>query len=100
MTAERSYDGDERRTPCNSPHELRCQFADSSAERAVEKTFAIFGVNIHEPKEVAAFQDSLRFNERLKKMADKGVIALWVAFVSFLGISLYIGIKYKITGKI
>lgn len=70
-------------TKCNQDDRnvQTCSFASQAANEAVEKTFAILGVNVHEPKEVEEFRKSLRFGDSMRKAADKGVLALVVVLV-------------------
>jgi len=88
-------------TDCNFPEYDRrgsCRHADDAAEKAVKKTFAILGVNIDEPKEVAEFQQSLRFSDKLRKTADKGVVAFVVTLMGLMGTALWLGLKIKFGG--
>lgn len=85
------YKGPERRK--------QCEQADMAAEKAVKNVFSILGVNIDEPKEVREFQDSLRFGDRLRKTADKGIIAFIVSLAGLLGAALFVGLKSKFTGN-
>lgn len=94
MTAEK----ERRAGTCDAPPEVGCGFANSAAERAVEKTFAILGVDIHSPKEVSNFQDSLRFSDRLKKYADRGFLVLAGALALAIGGAIFVGIKTKFIG--
>lgn len=49
--------------------------SEEASDMAVRKVFAILGVDIEEPEQVASFQDDLRFGRRLRKAADKGFLA-------------------------
>ena len=71
---DENYYGPERRS--------RCDHADDAAEKAVRKTFAILGVDIDSPKEVKAFQENLRFGERLRNIADKSIFGIVSAIVT------------------
>lgn len=75
-----------------------CPHALVAADLAVEKTFAIFGVDVNDPKQVKEFQASLWFSDRLRKISDKSVTAVVVATVVFLLSALGLGIKQKIMG--
>jgi len=88
---DEEYCGPERRT--------RCEHAEDAAEKAVRKTFAILGVDIDSPREVSEFQQSLRFGDKLRKTADKGIIAFVVSVAGIMGTAVYIGVKTKITGS-
>jgi len=74
------YTGRERRK-CPYPS---CTAGEVSAEHAVRRVFAILGVNIDEPKEVAAFQDTVKFAGRLNKILDRSVLAFFVALATCL----------------
>jgi hypothetical protein len=78
-----------------SPHRKHCEFADASAEAAVRKTFAILGVDIDSPKQVQDFQDSLRFGERLRKVADHGIFAMAAPIAVAAIAALWVGIASK-----
>lgn len=75
-----------------------CKFAEQSAEKAVRKTFAILGVNLDEPREVKAFQQSLNFGDTLRRIADKSMLAFIVALVISLAGAFIYGVKVKLTG--
>jgi len=75
-----------------------CPHALAAADMAVEKTFAIFGVNIHDPKQVKEFQASLWFSDRLRRIADKSMSAVIIATVLFLLGAVGLGLKQKILG--
>lgn len=92
MTEER-----ERRIgTCDAPYDKKCGFADAAAERAVEKTFAILGVDVNKPEQVREFQESLRFGDRLRRAADRGVLAFVTSLVVALLAALWIGVKSKL----
>jgi hypothetical protein len=91
--------GNEIVDPCGgSPHSRNCEFANAAAEKAVRKTFAILGVDIEEPKQVAEFQESLRFSDKLRKAADHGVLVLVAALVAALLAATWLGVKAKLVG--
>lgn len=83
---------------CDTPGDGHCKHADKAAQEAVRKTFAILGVNIDEPREVKAFQQSLNFGDTLRKIADKSMVAFAVVLVASLAGAFLYGIKVKITG--
>ena len=60
----------------------KCPHADESADRAVEKTFAMMGVNIHDPESVSGFQQDLRFNRTVRRISDKINITIIVVIVA------------------
>ncbi len=90
LCSDDEYKGPERRT--------RCEHADDAAEKAVKKTFAILGVDIDQPKEVREFQESLRFGDRLRKAADKGLLAFVAGFAALFVAALWAGFKIKVAG--
>jgi hypothetical protein len=87
---EEEYRGSERRT--------RCEHADEAAEKAVQKTFAILGVDVDNPRQVEEFRMGLRFGEQLRKAADKGIIAFVTLVIGALMATLWVGFKHKIGG--
>lgn len=72
-----------------------CQEA---ADRAVKKVFAMLGVNVDDPKSVAEFQEDLRFGSKMRRMADKGLMAFVVVAFSAIAAALWSGIVSKIGG--
>lgn len=63
--------------------------AERAADKAVQKVFAILGVDINKPESVEEFREDLRFGKKLRKLADHGVFVLvallftgiaWAAF--------------------
>lgn len=66
--------------------------ADRAAEMAVEKTFAILGVDVNRPESVEEFRKDLRFGGRMRKYADHGtlvfigVVAVAIAYAMYEGI--------------
>lgn len=76
-----------------------CEHADDAAEKAVKKTFAILGVDIESPKEVAEFQQSLRFSDKLRKTADKGIFAFIITVAGLMGTALWLGLRIKFGGE-
>ena len=71
MTEER------RVNSCDSP--TGCQFATQIAREASEmsskKVFAILGVDLAKPESVEEFREDLRFGGKLRRIAERGVIA-------------------------
>lgn len=88
------YYGPERRLPSD-----KCQYSEESAKKAVRDVFAILGVDVNRPEQIREFQDSLRFGDRLRKTADKGMIAFLVSVMSLLGTALFLGLKIKFMGE-
>ena len=74
-----------------------CPHASKAAEIAVKKVFAILGVDITVPKEVADFQQNLRFGANMRRAADKGVLAIVGAFAVAVGAALWVGIVSALT---
>lgn len=91
--------GSQTLEPCGgSPHARNCEFANAAAEKAVKKTFAILGVDIERPEQVSDFQESLRFGDKLRKAADRGIVVFIAAMVTALLAALWVGIKAKVAG--
>jgi hypothetical protein len=85
--------------PCeSSPQTRHCELATAAAEKAVKKTFAILGVDIERPEQVSDFQESLRFGDKLRKAADRGIVVFIAAMVTALLAALWVGIKSKVAG--
>ncbi len=80
-------------SPTGVERRTRCTFADVAAESAVQKTFAILGVDVSRPEQVKEFQESLRFGDMLQKAAKKGVFATVTTVVGALMIATWYGIK-------
>lgn len=76
-----------------------CPNAQAAADHAVEKVFAILGVDINDPQQVKEFQESLRFGERMRKIVDKSVTAFILAFVA-MGVGAFAyGVKARLLGE-
>ena len=82
------YEGEDRRESCT--------FADDAAEKAVQKTFAILGVDINDPKQVNEFQKSLNFGDSMRKFFDKGFLATAVVMAGLFAAIVYAGIKARL----
>lgn len=89
-------DQSRRESTCDAVSPRACTFADAAAEQAVKKTFAILGVNVDAPEQVREFQESLWFGQKMRKIADQGQVALWVAFVLAIAGVIWLGIEAKI----
>jgi transcriptional regulator of NAD metabolism len=87
-----------RMSTCDIPTEEGCRLADKSADLAVKKVFLILGVDVDQPSEVKAFQESLRFSEEMRRLASKGATAAIVTIVIFLVGAAALGIKQKVMG--
>lgn len=56
---------------CENKKDDHCPHADESADRAVKKVFAMFGVNIDNPEAVANFQQDMRFGSKMRRISDR-----------------------------
>lgn len=100
----KNYAGPERRAPVRVPPECGprsdCSHASDAAadaaNQAVRKVFAILGVDIDEPAQVAEFQEDLRFGRKLRRIADHGTMALVGAFAIAVGAAIWVGITSKL----
>lgn len=70
--------------------------ADEAADKAVEKVFAILGVDVNDPAEVEEFRKDLRFGQSMRKIADKGVMAMVGVMAGGLVYALWAGIQVKL----
>jgi len=70
-----------------------CDYADQAAKSAVKETFAIMGVDVDDPHDVEDFRRGLRFGNDMRKMADKGRIALFLFVVSAIAGAFWTGLK-------
>ena len=71
--------------PVGNSKGRRCNEADRAADVAVQKTFAILGVDVNQPREVRRFQEDLRFNRTMKTFVDKIFIAATIASIGGFG---------------
>ena len=69
------------------------------ADRAVQKTFAILGVDIDKPESVEDFRQDLRFGKRLRKIADHGTLAFFGAVAVAFVAAIWIGISSSLKGE-
>ena len=82
---------------CPIPNRRKsCDFADQAAQTAVKETFAIMGVNVDDPHDVEDFRRGLRFGNDMRKMADKGRIALFLFVISAIAGAFWTGLKIHI----
>ena len=88
----------EENSTCTPPQTQPCPHATAAADLAVMKTFAIFGVDIKDPKQVREFQASLWFSDRLRKIADKSMTAVVIVTVLFIFSAIGLGLKQKLMG--
>lgn len=70
-----------------------CPAAAAVAKEAVRQTFAILGVDVDEPKEVEEFRRDLRFGQSMRKMAERGQIAMVTVLVGGLMAAVWAGVK-------
>lgn len=85
---------------CNRRDSDHCDRAEAAADKAVSKTFAILGVDIDDPKQVKDFQESLRFGEKMRKIADKSVTAFVLAMIAVAASAFIYGLKAFLQGKV
>ena len=78
--------------------QLAKEFAEHAADRAVQKTFAILGVDVKDPKALEEFREDLRFGKRMRRAADKGFMTAVSVFTGALLVALWIGIILQIKG--
>ena len=72
--------------------------AELAAELAVKKTFAILGVDIDQPAQVESLRESLRFVDKLRQAADRGIMTFVSAVVVLTLAALIAGVKFKLEG--
>lgn len=82
-----------RRDTCDMPEHVGCRWSDEAAERAVKKTFAILGVNVHDPKQVEDFREDLRFGKSMRKAASYGALTMIGAMAAAITLAVWYGIK-------
>ena len=76
-----------------------CVSAELAAELAVKKTFAILGVDIDQPAQVESLRESLRFVDKLRQAADRGIMTFVSAVVVLTLAALIAGVKFKLEGS-
>ena len=91
MTACQNGDKKENKTGCIS--------AELAADLAVKKTFAILGVDIDQPAQVESLRESLRFGDKLRKAADRGIMTFVSTVVVLAIAALIAGVKFKLEGR-
>lgn len=62
--------------PCGLREDGTCDISQIMADKAVEKCFAIIGVDIHHPESIEEFREDLRFGRKLRKVADHSILAI------------------------
>lgn len=80
-----------------------CHLADDAARRAAKEAvalvFAIVGVDVDDPRQVEEFREDLRFGRRMRRVADKGAMAVVGAVAVAIAGALLIGIQTKMGVK-
>ena len=72
------------------------RIAHQAADRAVEKTFAILGVDIKNPREIEDFRKDLRLANYMRRWLEKGIMATAGVIVVAACAALVIGIQTKL----
>lgn len=94
------YAGPDRRNPpgCETSRS-EClhgaAIASKAADLAVKEVFAILGVDVTKPDQVAEFQEDLRFGRKLRRIADHGAMAFFGAAFVAMAAALWVGITSK-----
>jgi hypothetical protein len=100
MPKKRQQTKPRRDLTCDMPFDDGCKWADMSAHIAVQKTFAILGVDVEDPISVESFRKDLRFGGDLRKMSEKGKLATVILVVTFIVSAIGYGLlefaKHKI----
>ena len=73
-----------------------CPHAETAADSAVRKVFAIFGVDVDIPKDVETFREDVRFGGKVRRSADR--VGIVIVGAAALGIvyALWEGIRAKV----
>ncbi|SDE20641.1 hypothetical protein [Desulfuromonas thiophila] len=80
---------------CNNPAQITpCPQAVEAAEKAVAKTFAILGVDIHDPAQVAEFQDDLRFGRKVRRSFERGLFPAFLTIIGLIGAAFIAGLRF------
>lgn len=69
--------------------------SEKAADKAVQKVFAILGVDINKPESVEEFREDLRFGKKLRKLADHGVFVLVALLFTGLAWAAFDGVIYR-----
>lgn len=69
-----------------------------AAKMAVEKVFAILGVDINVPKEVEQFREDLRFGSAMRRLANRGALAMVGAIAVGIAIATWHGLISMLKG--
>lgn len=78
--------------------DLECPKAREVADAAVKQVFAILGVNIDVPSDVAEFQMDLRFGRSMRRATDKGFMAMVVIVAAGIAGAVWLGLVAKVKG--
>jgi hypothetical protein len=87
----------QQQCPVESAPGQPCPIASDAADCAVRKVFAILGVDIDVPKEVEDFRENLRFGAYMRKMVDRGGIAIFVTLCGIILVAALNGISSAIS---
>jgi len=81
---------------CKQGHTEPCPNAERAADAAVKRVFEILGVDVDNPFSVEEFRKSLRFNDQLRKVADRSLLTFGAILATGFAYALYEGIKAAI----
>ena len=68
---------------------IAAKIAKMAADDAVEKTFAILGVDVTVPKDLEKFRKSLRFSDSLMETAEKGKLAFVISVIGMIAAVIF-----------
>lgn len=88
------WGGEDRRHHCAGS--VDCPHLEDAAERAVQKVFAILGVDINRPESVEEFREDLRFGKRLRRVSNHGLLAFFGVIATAIAAALWAGIVSQI----
>lgn len=71
----------------------------AAAKEGVRQTFAMFGVDVDDPKEVEEFRRDLRFGGSMRRLADKSMASFVIVITVGLAGALLLGLKAKLLGS-
>lgn len=80
--------------------EEKCPQARDSADIAVAKVFAIMGVDIGNPEQVARFQRDLRFSGDLRRKVDAGASTIFKTALAMIVAGGITAVWWAIKAKI
>lgn len=61
---------------------------EHAINRSTRKVFAILGVDLEDPESVEEFRKDLRFSGRVRRLCERGTLALVVAMLSAIGYAI------------